>query len=74
MPSDSAACKCVCVTPLVLEVAMQLIEPKPEETQEMANAFAGIKEIPWWRVWLEIAGGTAGVLTILEFLFRVFPG
>ena len=53
---------------------MQLIEPKPEETQEMANAFAGIKEIPWWRVWLEIAGGTAGVLTILEFLFRVFPG
>jgi hypothetical protein len=50
---------------------MHLIEQEPEETQ--ANAYEGIVEVPRWHRWMEAAIRVAAVLTIIEFLFRLWP-
>lgn len=50
-----------------------LIEQKPEEKREMVNAFGGITETPRWHRWMENAIRTAALLTIAEFLFRLWP-
>jgi hypothetical protein len=52
---------------------MHLIEPKPEEKQEMVNAFEGIQEVPRWHWWMEMAIRLAAILTIGDFLFRLWP-
>jgi hypothetical protein len=57
----------------MLEGAMHLIEQKPEEKQEVVNAFEGIKEVPRWHGWMEVAIRVAALLTIADFLYRLFP-
>jgi hypothetical protein len=57
----------------MLEDAMHLIEQKPEEKQEMANAFEGIREVPRWHWWMEVAIRLAALLTIADFLYRLLP-
>jgi hypothetical protein len=57
-----------------LEDAMHLIDQKPEEKQKMDNAFEGIKEVPRWHWWLEVAIRLAAILTIIDFLFRYLLG
>jgi hypothetical protein len=53
---------------------MHLIEQKPEEKQKMDNAFEGIKEVPRWHRWMEVAIRVAALLTIIDFLCRYLPG
>ena len=52
---------------------MHLIEQKPEEKQEVVNAFEGIKEVPRWHWWMEVAIRLAALLTIADFLYRLLP-
>jgi hypothetical protein len=52
---------------------MHLNEQKPKEKQEMVNAFEGIKELPRWHGWMEAVIRVAALLTIVEFLYRLWP-
>jgi hypothetical protein len=52
---------------------MRPLEKRPEETQEVANAFADIKEVPRWHYWMDQAIRLAAVLTILDFLYHLMP-
>jgi hypothetical protein len=52
---------------------MHLIEPKPEEKQEVMNAFAGIHTVPRWHRWMDAAIRLAAILTIADFLYRCWP-
>jgi hypothetical protein len=52
---------------------MHLIEPKPEEKQEVVNAFAEIHTVPRWQRWMEAAIRLAAILTIADFLYRLGP-
>jgi hypothetical protein len=52
---------------------MLLIEPEPEEKQDVADAFAEIHKVPRWQMWMEAAIRLAAILTILDFLYRLWP-
>jgi hypothetical protein len=52
---------------------MHLFEPKPEEKQEVVNAFAEIHSLPRWHGWMETAIRLAAILTIVDFLYRFWP-
>lgn len=52
---------------------MHPIERKPEERHEVVNAFEGIKEVPRWYWWMEVAIRVAALLTIGDFLYRLLP-
>ena len=53
--------------------AMHLVDPKPEEKQEVVNVFADIENTPRWHWWMEVAIRVAAILTIGEFLYRLWP-
>jgi hypothetical protein len=52
---------------------IHLKEPEPEEKQHVANAFAEIHTVPRWQRWMEAAIRLAAILTILDFLYRLWP-
>jgi len=54
---------------------VRLVERKPEDQpREVENAFEGIEEISLWRRVIEIAIQVAALITIYEFLVRLFAG